>query len=407
MAQIAGSGPTAHCEPMPFSNYLNKPGGTDAAAGGLYEDQLRQGFRRLRFTPELERIYRHVVIVEAHWPVLVITLFAIAIWTLFAGLDIVRLDLYGRWPLTPDIWLLLALRGGVLIALLACLVPAVRENTWLDWKAFAVYLLLCSGAAFTAAIYKFNGMPAADAAQIVLAMAAFMPMGMRFYQALAASIGMVIVTVIAGLAWLPPELWQNQFSLLGIIIISVPVGAVGAYLREYAHRRQFLLAGILEHQAQFDALTDLANRRLFHRHATAALEHAERAREQLVLAVIDIDHFKNFNDRFGHVAGDVALRHVADLIRDAARRPMDMAARLGGEEFALLLYGSDLEQAQAILEKLRQQIAETALGPSANLTISLGATMPGSTEDLDRLYARADKLLYRSKADGRNRLTLG
>ncbi len=268
--------------------------------------------------------------------------------------------------------------------------------------------MLCAAAAFTAVmIYKANDIAAADAAQIVLAMAAFMPMGMRFYQALLASVGMVAITIIATLTWLPSPLWYGQAALLGVIVMGVPVAAVGAYLREYSHRRQFLLTAILEHQAQFDALTDLANRRLFYRHAAAAIAHAGRTGENLTLAVIDIDHFKNFNDRFGHLAGDAALRLVAEVIGDAARRPMDMAARLGGEEFALLLYGTDMLQAQPILDRLRQSISAVRLEQPGSLTVSLGATSLTSEEDLDRVYARADQLLYRSKAEGRNRLTLG
>lgn len=391
---------------MPKSHYPIRPAGAVAPGGDLCEEQLHRGFRTLRFSPDLERHYRHAVMAEAHWPVLVITLSAIAIWSFFAGLDVVRLDLFGRWPLAPDIWLLLGLRWGMLIVLLACLVPRVRSRAKLDWKAFTVYLLLCTVAALTAAIYKANGIQAADAAQIVLTMAAFMPMGMRFYQALLASIGMVIITILVAVTWLPPDLWYGQAQLLGVMIMGVPVGGIGAYLREYAHRRQFLLAAILEHQAQFDALTDLANRRLFYRHAGAAISHAGRTGENLTLAVIDIDHFKAFNDRFGHVAGDMALRRVAETIGDAARRPMDMAARVGGEEFALLLYGTDLADAEPILERLRQSIAALALEQPGGLTISVGATALAADEDMDKVYSRADQLLYRSKADGRNRLTL-
>lgn len=392
---------------MLTSQYIVRPPGEAAPGGELCEEQLRRGFRTLRFAPELERQYRNAVMAEAHWPVLVITISAIVIWSIFAALDVARLSLSDNWPPAPDIGLLLAMRWAMLVVLLACLVPIVRTRKLLDWKAFTVYLLLCAAAAFTAAIYKANGVVAADTAQIVLAMAAFMPMGMRFYQALLASIGMVLLTILSTLLWLPSSLWYGQAALLGVIVMGVPVAAVGAYLREYSHRRQFLLTAILEHQAQFDALTDLANRRLFYRHAAAAISHAGRMGENLTLAVIDIDHFKEFNDRFGHLAGDAALRLVADVIGDAARRPMDMAARLGGEEFALLLYGTDMLQAQPILDRLRETISGLRLEQPGGLTVSLGATSLTSEEDLDRVYARADQLLYRSKAEGRNRLTLG
>ena len=124
--------------------------------------------------------------------------------------------------------------------------------------------------------------------------------------------------------------------------------------------------------------------------------------------MLDIDHFKRFNDRFGHAAGDQALRRVADVIASVARRPMDMATRLGGEEFALLLHGSDLQQAMPILEGLRAQIAALVVpDDTPSLTISIGATSPMGKEELAEVYGRADQLLYRSKTDGRNRLSLG
>jgi diguanylate cyclase (GGDEF)-like protein len=381
--------------------------GNTVPSGETSERQLRAGFGRLRFEPALETLYRAQVVAEAQRPALVISIAALLIWSGFAVFDVVRLDLYARWPLPPDIWVLLGARWLVLVLLLACLLPRLRQPDMLEAKAFTVYLLLCLAVALTAVIYKSNGIPSAETAQIVVTMAAFLPMGLRFYQSVLASSAMVLFTAIAGITILPPDLWQGQFALLAVMIMAVPVAAVGGYLREYAHRRQFLLGAILQHQAQFDALTDLANRRLFQRHAAAAIAHAGRTDEQLVLAVVDIDHFKAFNDRFGHTAGDEALRLVAEVIADIARRPMDMAARLGGEEFAILLYGTDLDQAGSILDTMRRRIGNILVPDAAPLTVSIGATALGGREDLDQVYSRADALLYASKREGRDRLTLG
>ncbi|MEQ9634963.1 MAG: GGDEF domain-containing protein [Devosia marina] len=381
--------------------------GPDAPTGEACEAQLQQGFRQLRFAPALEAQYQRLVVAEAQRPALIITLAALIIWGGFAIFDVVRLDLYATWPPAPDIMVLLGARWLVLALLLACLLPRLIRPELLEAKAFTVYLLLCLAVALTAVIYKANGIPSADTAQIVLVMAAFLPIGLRFYRALAASIAMLAFTTIAGVSVLPPDLWQGQMMLLAVMIMAVPVAAVGAYLREYAHRRQFLLGAILLHQAQFDPLTDLANRRLFQRHAAAAIAHAGRTDEPLVLAVIDIDHFKAFNDRFGHNAGDEALRQVANVIGDTARRPMDMAARLGGEEFAVLLYGTGLDHARSILETMRNNIGRIALPTGASLSVSIGATPLGGLETLDQIYDRADNLLYASKNDGRDRITLG
>lgn len=381
--------------------------GSAAPSGDVSERQLRQGFVQLRFEPGLEALYRAQMLAESQRPAMVITIVSLLIWSGFAIFDVVRLDLHGRWPLAPDIWLLLGARWLVLALLLAGLTPPFARPAHLEAKAFVIYLMLCLSIALTAVIYKSNGIPSAETAQIVVVMAAFLPMGLRFYGALAASLAMVLFTAIAGATFLPPELWQGQLALLAVMIMAVPVAAVGGYLREYSHRRQFLLGAILQHQAQFDALTDLANRRLFQRHAAAAIAHAGRTDEPLVLAVVDIDHFKAFNDRFGHSAGDDALRLVADVIADIARRPMDMAARLGGEEFAILLYGTTPEQAQPILDAMRQKIGLNMVPATTPLTVSIGATALDGREGLEQVFGRADALLYASKREGRDRLTLG
>jgi len=371
-----------------------------------YARQLRQGFGDLRFAPPLEAEYAGQFIEESRRPALIVAGAALLIWSVFAVLDFVRLDLPDRWPPAADIWVLLTLRWLVLALLALFLLPWTRQRLPLDRTAFGLYGLLGVTVAATAVIYKANGLPAADTAQIVVVMAAFLPMGMRFYAGLVASLALVLVTAVAGLVWLPQQQWMGHLSLVLVMVMAVPVAAVGGYLREYAHRRQFLLGAILSRQAQFDSLTDLANRRLFQRHASAAIAHAARSGEPLVLAVIDIDHFKRFNDNHGHAAGDDALIRVADAIRDAARRPMDMAARLGGEEFALLLYGTDLERAGPVLEALRARVGSIELPHAATLTVSIGATMPRAGEGLGALYERADRLLYASKDGGRNRLSV-
>jgi len=166
----------------------------------------------------------------------------------------------------------------------------------------------------------------------------------------------------------------------------------------------------LRQLADSDALTGLANRRRFD--DTLAFEH-ERARRSglpFSLVLLDVDFFKKFNDRYGHVAGDDCLRRVADAIATGPRRPTDLAARYGGEEFAIVLPDTDSEGARAVAEKIR--LAVHALGIAhadsscGAVTISLGvhtchpAAEPGATP-LACIEA-ADGLLYRAKQDGRN-----
>ncbi|MGV3576895.1 MAG: diguanylate cyclase [Devosia sp.] len=387
---------------MPIHDLTLPPFGA-LSSHDRYALQMRNGFEMLRFESKLEAEYRAVFTEESRRPTLIINIAVMLVWGGFAIFDFIRLDISGRWPLAPDIWLLLGARWLVLGALILNMVPAFGRLIHLSWRSLITYMLLGFSACLTAVIYRLNGLQSVETMQIVIVMSGFLPIGLRFYGSLFASFSIVFFSIVLGVLALPPEINADQMALVAVMLLAVPIAAIGGYLREYAHRRQFLLAALLAHQAQFDALTNLANRRLFERHANAALAHAARTDEAMTLAVIDIDHFKQFNDLHGHAAGDIALRAVADLIADAARRPMDMAARLGGEEFALLLFGTDLARAESLLDAMRLRIAAMDVG-GQRLTISIGASTANS-EGLEALYRRADHLLYRSKEEGRNRLS--
>ncbi len=161
--------------------------------------------------------------------------------------------------------------------------------------------------------------------------------------------------------------------------------------------------------ATTDFLTGLPNRRQF----MAALEN-EHARLQRELAscasvlMLDIDHFKRVNDDYGHAVGDAVLRHLGALMCQALRK-VDVPGRVGGEEFAILLPGTDLSAAAVFAERLRRRVAESSLttdgGILITITVSIGmAAMAGTDADCDAVLARADEALYRAKRGGRNRI---
>jgi diguanylate cyclase len=158
-----------------------------------------------------------------------------------------------------------------------------------------------------------------------------------------------------------------------------------------------------------DALTGIANRKAFDQRlreaAAAALEHGT----SLALIMIDIDHFKRFNDSYGHQIGDGVLRLVARTLREGTKG-RDLVARYGGEEFAVILVGSNLHGATAVAEQLRKSVGSKRItkkgaggGSLGSITLSLGvaAYVPG--EPLGRLVSRADQALYLAKRTGRNR----
>ena len=158
--------------------------------------------------------------------------------------------------------------------------------------------------------------------------------------------------------------------------------------------------------SRIDALTTLNNRREFDRMLTQELARAQRSGQQLSLILIDIDHFKQINDKYGHQEGDRTLQQVARLIQVAPKRSTDAAFRTGGEEFAILMCDTDTAGALALSESLRG-VAERAefLGPAQKVTLSLGvATFPLDGHDSAALIAAADRALYQAKRGGRNRV---
>jgi diguanylate cyclase (GGDEF)-like protein/PAS domain S-box-containing protein len=160
-----------------------------------------------------------------------------------------------------------------------------------------------------------------------------------------------------------------------------------------------------------DGLTGVANRRAFDRALPLEWARARRDGTPLGLLVIDIDHFKSFNDFYGHLAGDECLRTLARVLRGVAHRMADLPARYGGEEFVLLLPGADLAACRAIAERIRERLAEADISneivPSGRLTVSIGiaAEEPGRPhESASALFAAADRALYAAKRWGRDQV---
>lgn len=171
------------------------------------------------------------------------------------------------------------------------------------------------------------------------------------------------------------------------------------------------LAEHLKGLAETDALTGLSNRRSFDESLQREYEAAKQSGRTLSLLLIDVDRFKAFNDRYGHLAGDVCLKSVASTISAAARRSGDITARFGGEEFAVLLPDTDGETAIAIAEKIRQSISEVGMPHEGSefgiVTASIGATVFTSESRIynpAELVARADLALYQAKDAGRDRV---
>jgi len=170
-------------------------------------------------------------------------------------------------------------------------------------------------------------------------------------------------------------------------------------------------ASLLEELVRLDGLTQIPNRRQFDEVFEREWRRAMRASEPISVLMADIDHFKRYNDSYGHLAGDDCLKAVAETLDAALGRATDLVARYGGEEFVIVLGATDLDDAEATAERLRKKIAGIAIphadsDTSAHVTISIGvaATIPEKDDDRDALVEAADNALYEAKHDGRNRV---
>ncbi len=159
-----------------------------------------------------------------------------------------------------------------------------------------------------------------------------------------------------------------------------------------------------------DFLTGLGNRRYFERALSRELELAFEFRVPLTLVILDVDDFKEINDTYGHSAGDEALKYLSEVL-DRETRATDVAARIGGEEFALILSGSGLRRSETIIDRIRTNISQNAVKDphtqaEINITVSMGAAAYRGIGWLDRdtFFQEADKVVYKAKSNGKNRV---
>ena len=211
-----------------------------------------------------------------------------------------------------------------------------------------------------------------------------------------------------------PNTFREQLPVMQAIADQVAGAIHSARLFVQARQANRALAEAnrrLEEMSRTDGLTGVANRRQFDELFEREWRRAQRAGTSLALLMIDIDEFKKYNDHYGHQGGDDCLKQVATALKKALGRASDVVARYGGEEFAVILPGSDQQQAIAAAERLRQRVDQMGLAHAARttepkrVTISLGAAslMPSDQDSPERLLSAADQALYAAKRGGRNR----
>lgn len=248
---------------------------------------------------------------------------------------------------------------------------------------------------------------------------------------LTALLGLIVLTRLRTIVflWLAIAMLASSLDTLGNMLVTerytlgwfsarlssfvASAAVLGALLAELhlLYKVGWLERSRMQFHAEMDALTRLPNRRAFDSYFLEEAKRSDRSQTPLALALVDIDHFKRVNDKYGHAAGDIVLQHVASILRRHLNRPSDFVARWGGEEFAILMSGNSLEGANYVLERLRHDIersaCETAKG-AVSLTVSVGLAKAviHDSEDIDSLMEHADQALYEAKHSGRNRICL-
>jgi diguanylate cyclase (GGDEF)-like protein len=371
-----------------------------------YADQLAQGFRRLAFAADLESEYRRYQLDHTFALRRLALLLCVLILLVQGALDL-------KVIAPPVLWWVLGVRGVVLVLLLACvgLVLQRRHQRLLGPLTLVCVLAIGIGSAVVVVLaqWVFPGYPSEGL--LLICLGSYFLAGMRLPEAAGVSLSIVLVYAALELTIGTQNSLADQLLYL---LFGNLIGAAGCYQLEYKSREQFLIRRLLRQLADRDSLTGLHNRRSFRRHLDTLWRQSQREGRPIAMLLGDIDYFKRYNDCYGHQAGDETLQEVALLFQMAARRPLDMAVRLGGEEFALLLYGSSAEDArecaEELCERLRSQAIEHAASPLGMVTISLGGVSVTGDDDprrsVDELYVLADQALYRAKAAGRNRVVI-
>jgi len=367
-----------------------------------YASELRRDFPDLRFSPELEKEFQtfHLERVRSR-----VRFFQLAICAL-AIAGAVHLIFMDGLSLNE-----------VVYGWLGVVVPTCLFLVWASWSNYyeKIYLPVARVAvpvfAIASAIGVANrplaGHPDPLYFLTTYSIALFFLGGQLFREALLATAAMIIAHG-ATLAYVgePPA------SIIYYVVVLTISGAVGAFVYRGVERQlrtSFLERGLMGEMVARDGLTGLKNRGAFDDYFPRMWQQALRDRRALALLLIDVDHFKAYNDRYGHQAGDQALRRVAQVVQGFARRPLDIAARYGGEEFVLGLFDLSSDNVREIADQLRKSIHALSLthedSPTAMfVTASIGVAIVGPRigRSPEGAVQVADEALYSAKRSGRN-----
>lgn len=268
-----------------------------------------------------------------------------------------------------------------------------------------------AGVAVIAVIAATHGVSLIATVVLVTIYIYFM-MGMRFYPAMVSAWLVFSSYLVAAFVF---HMRSSEILIdAGVLIFANVMGAMVCYSLEHANRTNFLESRLLTETASRDGLTGIHNRRVFDEQLNRMWTQGIREQVPLALMLIDIDHFKAYNDYYGHQAGDECLRRVAHCLARSARRPLDVITRYGGEEFGIVLFDARREHVEEVAHRLQSAIEALGIrhlassGTRKRLTVSVGAAcvlpVPGRTHF--GFIQLADEALYAAKEQGRDRVVI-
>lgn len=259
------------------------------------------------------------------------------------------------------------------------------------------------GVALTSRLYYQYGLPFPPEAPLIQQFFNTVLMGLPLTLAVPVTCASLVAYVCLHWGLHDPAFIARIFMLTG----GALVGLLSAALQERDQRLSWLRAQLLKDLSEHDPLTGLVNHRVYYQRGETLLRQARRAGRPIALVLLDIDHFKAYNDDFGHPAGDECLRAIATVLQQVNQRPLDMAARPGGEEFALVLYDTGPQAAQALAERLRITISKLALVRQVTASFGVASSRQLMPEQgMDALVQMADTAMYQAKQAGRNCVVL-
>jgi diguanylate cyclase (GGDEF)-like protein len=221
------------------------------------------------------------------------------------------------------------------------------------------------------------------------------------------SVAVTIASFVVSAAAFALALSATVFACALLLVVTISSVIATRHIDE-GLRKSFLASRLIAEFAEHDALTGTKNRRVFDEHLDRLWQRAVEHGHTIAVLLIDVDYFKKYNDRYGHQAGDRALRRVAEALQTLVDRPLDVLARYGGEEFAVVLNDTESRQAERIADRMRRAVSKLAIeqrdGISGRVTISVGVAVLAPTAERGPRGALqlADQALYEAKVHGRN-----